>query len=634
MDVRKLSSCQCKLNDVVHKSRERMINTKSKKEILCSATTNTCMTIPKQSGNVRTFTSMTLIDNNNKFRLLSNNKHYSSSLFGSALTSQFQLPSPSSLLSLPSLSHQQRYSFSSTSNTKLTYHNPKQSDSLNLIHLIPKQTLETIQTLPEVQQLLSIIHDQKTTTIHGMTTTNTILESIDRAIQIFQHVGIEEHKAMLVLKAMYLSQICHYQKCCHVLLTILNTYYSHENKDITTNQEKICILSSLVKMFWYNGSFTSGLEYANILDKMIKSSSSSTTDSLVSTSQEHNKIFETGCTMNAIALCKLLSTQTIKDVDILQLTTKIKQHDKKEFQEEYIHIQSMLEKASQMLENAYLELQQEHDNNNDNNDDLQIQLALSCASSYCNQGIVSLLLNMMNNKPNDSALNNWKHGLYILKELEQNQNIVMESSSSPNGHYVYLCKLIQARIYCNMTWSILFQPLYHHGIDNNNNNGKLQKPSPLKEEELKMASEYASLALKEHDDLIQLLSNQQNNNNQSNSNNQDLQVLMGRTLGLVASCYARAGSAVTAEGLLQSAMDTYKHPSLKDRKLNPLVQIDSRSASLYYSSLCRNWEKRDSDAKLYEQSALLINDGIICDNWRDISAIYSGLWLFIVSDFQ
>ncbi len=617
MDVTILTSCQFKPKNV-HKSWERMINTKRK---MCSARTNACMTtIPKQDGTVRTFTTMSLFDYHDKFRILSTKHYYYSSQVRSA--SQLQLPSLS-----------QKYSFSSSSNTKSTNHNPRQSDSINLIHLIPQQTLDTIQTLPEVQQILSIIREQKTTTIHGMTTKTTILESIDRAIQIFQHVGVEEHKAMLVLKAMYLSQICHYQKCCHVLSTILTTYYCHENKDITTNQEKKYVLSSLAKMNWYNGSFISGLEYANILDEMISSTKSNSLSS-------QQIIFETGCTMNTIALCKLLSTERIKDVDILQLTTKIEQDDWKECQDEYFQIQSMLENASQMLENAYLELQQEeHDTTSrttTTNNDLEIQLALSCASSYCNQGIVSLILNMMNNnnKPNDSALNNWKQGLYILKEFEQQQKLVMmESSSAPNFHYVYLCKLIQARIYCNMTWSILFQSLYHHKIDDNNNNAKLQKSPPLKEEELKMASEYASLALKEHDDLMQLLSKQENSN-QSNSYNQELQVLMGRTLGLVASCYARAGSAVTAEGLLQSAMDTYKHPSLKDKKLNPLVQIDSRSASLYYLSLCRNWEKRDSDAKLYEHSALLINDGILCDNWRDICAIYSGLCLFTMSDFQ
>jgi hypothetical protein len=643
----KLSPSSLKKPNDVHKSTwGRLIITPKNTRRVCSMTTNSSfMIIPKQSDfGSSPFTTWFRNHNDmqrDKIRLcVFSNQHYYSSIAGSSS------PSPQ----LSSLSPPQQYSFSSTSNKKSTYYyNPKQSDSINLIHLIPKQTLETIQTLPEVQQLLSIILLEKTTVHDGIhTTKNTILESIDRAIQIFQHVGIEEHKAMMVLKAMYLSQICDYQECCHILSTILTTYYSHENKDTTdtTSVEKKDILSSLVKMNWYNGSFTSGLQYANILDGMISS-----------TNSEPNEIFEKGCTMNATALCKLLSTQTLNDVDIVQLTTGAStatgQHDWSECQEEYIQIQSLLEEASQMLEKAYyLEFQQQqHDDDDDettshvnNTNDLGIQLALSCASSYCNQGIVSLLWNMMNNEPyHDSVLNSWKHGLHILKELEQKQNI--SSSAAPNIHYVYLCKLIQARIYCNMAWTTLFQSSYQQ--NNNyikNNKEKIQQqqqssPPLLKEEELKMASEYSTLALKQHDDLIQILSKHQNHNQNDTIaflpvHNQELQILMGRTLGLVASCYARAGSAVTAEGLLQSALDTYKHPSLMDNKrLNPLVQIDSRSASLYYSSLCRNWEKRNSDAKLYEQSALLINDGIVCDNWRDISAIYSGLWLFTVSDF-
>ena len=158
-------------------------------------------------------------------------------------------------------------------------------------------------------------------------------------------------------------------------------------------------------------------------------------------------------------------------------------------------------------------------------------------------------------------------------------------------------------------------------------------PPPLKEEQLRDASEYARSALKLFDE-ISIIGHEDNTG--GGNDNKVIKQMTTRALGLVASCYARAGSAVTAEGLLQSTLDVYNQRSKKhdtNQPHCPMFQIDSRSAFLYYSSICSNWEKRESDAKKNEKIALEINDEILSENWRDISAIYSGLWLFTPSDF-
>jgi hypothetical protein len=98
---------------------------------------------------------------------------------------------------------------------------------------------------------------------------------------------------------------------------------------------------------------------------------------------------------------------------------------------------------------------------------------------------------------------------------------------------------------------------------------------------------------------------------------------MGRALNMVASCYARAGSAVTAEGLLKSAMDVL------DNSSNPQRIIDARSTFLYYSKLCSNWEKREADATKYAKMAMDIDQSdVLPQVWKSQSSILSGVHIF------
>jgi len=100
---------------------------------------------------------------------------------------------------------------------------------------------------------------------------------------------------------------------------------------------------------------------------------------------------------------------------------------------------------------------------------------------------------------------------------------------------------------------------------------------------------------------------------------------MGRSLSLVASCYARTGSAVTAEGLLHSAMDYCGVSS------NPLCILDSRSILHNYSQLCGNWENRDADRKAKEALAMK-KDAELSLPWRGKSSLYSGIFFISMGD--
>ena len=99
----------------------------------------------------------------------------------------------------------------------------------------------------------------------------------------------------------------------------------------------------------------------------------------------------------------------------------------------------------------------------------------------------------------------------------------------------------------------------------------------------------------------------------------------------MAQCYARAGSAVTAEGgLFQSAMER-ELPGPNERA--PLHDIiDARNVHLAYSQLCDNWDKRQGDAAVHKQSAKALENELGL-HWKSQSGLVSGLWFYTKSDF-
>ena len=106
----------------------------------------------------------------------------------------------------------------------------------------------------------------------------------------------------------------------------------------------------------------------------------------------------------------------------------------------------------------------------------------------------------------------------------------------------------------------------------------------------------------------------------------------------MATCYARAGSAVTAEGLFQSSLDKlliptegggsgYGYPPC------PVTDVVRRDAHLWYADLCSNWERRDGDASDQLERAEVI-EGNMAEGWRGRPGSYGGLWMFNVGDFR
>jgi len=146
-----------------------------------------------------------------------------------------------------------------------------------------------------------------------------------------------------------------------------------------------------------------------------------------------------------------------------------------------------------------------------------------------------------------------------------------------------------------------------------------------------------------------------------------------RALSLLASCYAKAGAAVTAEGLFQSAMDASSSctpgqnvtsrgddsggSSIVAEKgvslSSPSLGWIARDVRLQYAALCANWEKRKGDSdRLVAEARKIEEEGVLKgfvgkskgggqseqggdkDTPFSVSGLESSLWLFGPIDFE
>ena len=105
-----------------------------------------------------------------------------------------------------------------------------------------------------------------------------------------------------------------------------------------------------------------------------------------------------------------------------------------------------------------------------------------------------------------------------------------------------------------------------------------------------------------------------------------------RALSLVAQCYHRAGHAVTAEGLLQSALDE-THAAQSSSVLSPSLILERQAAYQAYAALCKDWEKRQGDAARFSAQRRALTDKLH-GGWKDATELHSSLWLWTPSMFS
>lgn len=462
----------------------------------------------------------------------------------------------------------------------------------SLISSIATPTLSNIRVLPEVSQALD-----------SQRPDGTVVSGLKRAADVFQQLSMnskcqEEFKAVLMLQAQIYMDLNQYENALQVLDSLTKI------DSLTLTQEEVFDVSiAMVRMHFYNGS----LEHAMRVAKEM-------CDLAPQLSQHDHVALRQGTALNALGVSKLAAVH-LHDVELEKVCKDKPRNDKHTINHDEMRKQAqeatyLLKMASKLLETKYREDKRRPLLSEESSSHLS-PLGLACAASYSNQGVGELITSLIRSQcvdtyrtvPIDSAMIAWRSALNILEEMERDCFLDDEKSHSAEKASVIekrmrFLKGTKARVYCNMAWGLLFSSEYIVQKEKSKSYG-------LKEDSLKLASEYAGNALKIF--------------NTSPDKNEDI----GRCLNMVASCYARAGSAVTTEGLLKSAMDIFKDST------NPLRVIDARSTFLYYSKLCSNWEKRQADATKYAHMAMDLDQSpCLPEVWRNQSSILSGVYMF------
>lgn len=227
------------------------------------------------------------------------------------------------------------------------------------------------------------------------------------------------------------------------------------------------------------------------------------------------------------------------------------------------------------------------------------RMAVKCLEMYSNQlgpaliaanlnlGVAEIIYgNVVREKrdvevPIDPALKTWTTAITLLERR----------SSKPSEQS--MISALDVRLQANMAWGII-------KIDDD------------MDDIVPRALEFAGKALKASDGIETI-------------DNNDKEYFR-RVLTIVAKAYHKAGKAVTAEGLLQSATTL---PSIGCT----LTKLDESSAFRAYSGLCKDWEKRQRDAERLETQAKEIESQKLPANWQGKNEIHSSLWFWTPSEF-
>ena len=348
---------------------------------------------------------------------------------------------------------------------------------------------------------------------------------------------------------------------------------------------------------------------------------------------------------------------------------------------------------------------------------LAVDLGLAASIALTNSGVARCLL--LDDDDGDSrAMELWAGGIATL------DSILADAASSlrviPRHKFVCM-ESVRARLYCNMSWILLGFHHSHPGGGGGGGGGRIvDRPS---DETLRGASDAAKRALDIYDELMngpkfmrdgggeggggESRTSGDETAGEDGTTDQEWEEILredsaaeegagdddgsrppttrkppeaplsplwiahhrcesARALGLVARCYALAGSAVTAEGLFQSALDASsshpfgrrvgrssgdagggerRHLATVERGVSlssPNLGLIARDVRFWYAMLCDDWDKRGGDAaRIRSEASRIEDDGVLRGYVRDedgvkrsVSGLESSLWLFSPSNFE
>ena len=231
----------------------------------------------------------------------------------------------------------------------------------------------------------------------------------------------------------------------------------------------------------------------------------------------------------------------------------------------------------------------------------RVALGIADAASLSNLGIAEVCLRRSSDDEKYPGNAPWKSALSILDSLPIDQELASTDGAPVDCYYSDLLDLIRARVHMNMAYSIMF------GYDSKDK--KFNETTLHRKIEKSMKS--SRKALKIYEELVPKYPR--------------LNTSLARVLGLLGSCYKMSGSAVTAEGLFQSAIDKFDESSLNGSY--PLSVIDKHGILCRAANLYEDWEKRETDADILLMKASNVIASLP-HSWQGVPEITSGIWLW------
>lgn len=515
--------------------------------------------------------------------------------------------------------------------------------------LLSPTALTSFRSLPETQTVLDIIDgkyskDNTTPEVETNQLVKLSQENIERSRDIF-HALPELHSATFLLEASLFTHVGQFEKAVAAV-----TRYQHTSSQINS----ATLQFAKAKLLFHSGEFIHALsEYEDMLDHMeeeverqMQSDQQYATDKALS-------VLDGAATLTGVGLSKFMIHHIRKgdnNVDNINQSESIE----------------AIQTATEMLLESRKDALMSPDYSN-----LALDLGLAAVISLNNFGVVQCLIS---NKK-DLAIERWKQGLEVLNQILH--DAANSATVIPNHKYQCI-QSMRARLFCNIACVML-------NLDGNLRDQN--QPDEIDEEVLKEASAMAKKALETYDEILsgpqvspeakahvddganeedwnEILKDNpdllMDNGGNSSTLNTESQIIISplwfdyhraesaRALGLVAMCYYHVGAAVTAEGLLQSALDaSSSYPfgqCLKNEKVtvsskgvslsSPNLALVARDVLLEYGLICDKQDKRASDAHKFRLDASKIETkGALKDFGGNVSGLVSSIWLFSPLDF-
>ncbi|KAL7473207.1 hypothetical protein ACHAXS_013661 [Conticribra weissflogii] len=525
--------------------------------------------------------------------------------------------------------------------------------SLPAMALIQPSTMESLHSLPEVQSVVGLLNG----TSINETSPSKELVNLHRARDILRSIP-ELYSATYLLETELHVFMGNFQSALDSLLRYQHLLSKQKTKGYVKHKRHLQFIHA--KLLFCLGQFENCLsEYEDLLEYM---------ENEVQRQTEQNKIQEgiQGKTQqNDVPLPVIDGASALTGIGLSNMMLYLNDpDDNSSYKGEII---APLETATDMLlesrKDAIASL--EHSR-------LALDLGIAASISLGNLGVAHYILFSKESEADssDRSIKCWKQGIMLLDTLLQ--GAVSTATIIPNRHFQCM-ESLRARLHCNIAWALL-------GLSDIEECGDLRE---IGGNTLKEASDEAKKALEIYDELINgpkvlreneavddngeeeldgeatteehmqikhefeklLVEHLKTGENTEKREQSSIPIDVplsplwfhynssesARALGLVAHCYALAGSAITAEGLFQSALDassscpygqilgksSKREEGVSEKGISlssPSLGLIARDVRLWYATLCDNWEKRTGDASRLRTAATKIErEGVLKD---------------------